>query len=67
MPVTPKPWWQSKTLQFNFATIAIAIVDLIAKSGLVESRMPYFILAIGIGNIILRSITTKPITFRGGF
>ncbi len=63
----PKPWWQSKTLQFNFATIAIAIVDLIVKSGLVtESRLPYFVLAISIGNIILRSITNKPITFRGG-
>lgn len=65
--VTPKPWWKSKTLQFNFITMAIAIVDLIVESGLVtESRLPYVILVIGIGNIILRSTITKsPLTFRG--
>jgi len=69
MPIQPKPkpWYLSKTIQFNLITSMIGIVDLVMKSGLItESRMPYFILGIGIGNIILRSITTKPLTFRGG-
>ncbi len=67
MSVKAKQWYLSKTLQFNVITLVIAISDLVMKSGLItESRIPYFILVIGIGNIILRSITNKPITFQRG-
>lgn len=59
---TSKKWWQSKTLWFNIIGLVLALAGELSKafpSGQV-AQISAFVLTIG--NIILRLITTQPIT-----
>lgn len=59
---TTKKWWTSKTLWFNIIGLAVAAAGEFSKafpSGQV-AKIAGFVLTIG--NIILRLISTQPIT-----
>lgn len=59
---TKKPWFESKTLWFNIVTLVIVFGDLIIDGGLVnESTGAWIIVGMGMGNAILRMVTSKAI------
>lgn len=63
----PKPWYTSKTLWWNVLTIVLAILGFLmttaAQGGLpfhIDTR--YLVLVAGVVNILLRCVTTQPLT-----
>jgi hypothetical protein len=57
-----KKFYESKTLWFNVITVLLAVLALPELVSLIpEDSMPYIALANGIGNMILRFLTTQPI------
>ena len=67
---TAKPWYKSKTVWFNIFSIGGAIlggvVGLLPTLEVVIPPTAYAItlFCLGVGNIILRAITTGPIKWR---
>lgn len=65
--VTPKIWYASKTMWFNGLTVAAMIlsfvIDTSMDGGLPFSLDPRWIsLALGVVNILLRAVTSQPVT-----
>ncbi len=69
-----KPWWTSKTYWFNALMAALAVANeiLVALDGLSQAGVDHplidsirtgLMLAVVIGNIVLRTITTTPVRF----
>ena len=66
--VGAKPWWRSKTIWANILPVVLAILALMADDQLIAKHpqaVSAVLLAIGMVNIVLRSITNQPIS-RGG-
>ena len=65
--LTTKGWYRSKTVWFNILTIGGAFADgLIGLMPMIEPQIavevyPFIMLAIGLVNLVLRTITTGPI------
>lgn len=62
-----KPWYTSKTIWYNVLTIALAVIGFLmvtqSTSGLPFDLDPkWLVIASGIINIILRSVTNAPVT-----
>ncbi len=55
---------KSKTLWFNVITIAIGIVQVVAKTYPIPTEV--LALIVGVGNVILRMFTEMPINTIGG-
>ena len=62
--VTTKPWWKSKTIWVQLLPMAVAVLALLADSELITNPQAVagLLLAIGVINIVLRSITGQPLT-----
>lgn len=63
----PKVWYTSKTIWFNALTVALAIIGFLmvtqSTSGLPFDLDPkWLVIASGIINIVLRVITSQPLT-----
>lgn len=63
--VTPKPWWQSRTLMIN--AVMVALVAAEAQFALLQPYLPgnvyaWFAFALPVVNALLRVITTAPLT-----
>lgn len=63
----PKVWYESKTLWINILTVAAMIlsfvVDTHAAGGLPLDLDPRWVaLALGVINIVLRSVTNQPVS-----
>lgn len=51
-----------KTVVFNVLAAAVPILELTELKGIIPSEyLPYYVLAVALGNMYLRSITTTPI------
>lgn len=66
-PVEAKPFWESKTMWINVLTVVAMILSFVIDThmagGLPLDLDPRWIaLALGIVNIVLRSVTNQPIT-----
>lgn len=64
---TPKPWWKSRTLRLNAAAAALAALE--ANTGLLQPLLPVnfyeaLVVALAVGNAVLRVITSQPIGVR---
>lgn len=61
-----KPFWQSKTLWVNVATLAVAV--LTALSGQADvippEAMPYIVGALSVANLVLRYLTKQPLALK---
>jgi hypothetical protein len=51
-----KPWWKSKTIWFNILSVGLLFTPLAPLSPAVVGAV------IASGNVVLRTITTQPIT-----
>jgi len=61
-----KPLLNSKTLWFNVLTLCLAIVSLPEFVSLLPvSALPYIANLNAVGNILLRTVTSKPVTLGG--
>jgi len=72
--VTPKFWWESKTMRFNTVVGALSLFGAIAlflldsqRAGLLpfEIDARWLLLAVGLINVVniwLRSVTNQPVT-----
>lgn len=63
----PKPWWKSRVLRLNAAAAALAALE--ANTGLLQPLLPVnfyeaLVVALAVGNAVLRVITTQPIGVR---
>lgn len=58
-----KPFWYSKIFWVNVVFILYSIVDLASQSPLLGVPAEVRVLIVGVLNIILRALTTNPITF----
>jgi hypothetical protein len=56
-----KQWYQSKTFWFNVITMLIGIIQVISKSYPISPEL--LALIVGVGNLILRSLSGEPIVF----
>lgn len=57
-----KPWWKSKTIWANVISAAVAVLLLVSQSPSFAEYGEYLALAQGILNIVLRLVTTQPVT-----
>ncbi len=57
-----KKWFLSKTLWFNLLTIALGVVDVV--SGVYVINPEYIALINGVGNVLLRIVTTEPVKLK---
>jgi len=58
-----KPWWKSKTIGFNVLLGAgLEIAHLLGETNIITPQN--LALIMGVGNIILRAITNKPVTIK---
>ncbi len=60
-----KPWWKSRTIWAQLLPIMVAILALLADDQLLTNHpqaVAGLLLAIGVINIVLRSLTGQPIT-----
>lgn len=65
----PKPWWKSRVLRLNAAAAALAALEV--NTGLLQPLLPVnfyeaLVVALAVGNAVLRVITTQPIGVRKG-
>lgn len=63
----PKPWWKSRVLRLNAAAAALAALE--ANTGLLQPLLPVnfyeaLVVAMAVGNAVLRVITTRPLGVR---
>lgn len=63
----PKPWWKSRVLRLNAAAAALAALE--ANTGLLQPLLPVnfyeaLVVALAVGNAVLRVITTQPVGVR---
>lgn len=67
-PIETKLWYQSKTVWFNIGTILVVVAaELTPLLGLFDAQTeaaltPLVLLAAAVGNILLRAVTTKPLS-----
>lgn len=58
-----KPWWKSKMIAFNvFLGAGFEVASLLGQEGIISPEK--LALIMGIGNILLRIITNKPVTLK---
>ena len=60
-----KPWWKSRTIWAQLLPLVVAILALLADDQLLSNHpqaVAGLFLAIGVINIVLRSITGQPLT-----
>ena len=58
-----KPWWKSKTIGFNVLLAAgLEVADLLGQGGMISPER--LALIMGVGNILLRIVTNKPVTLK---
>lgn len=57
-----KKWFLSKTLWFNIITIALGVVDVV--SGVYVINPEYIALVNGVGNVLLRMVTSEPVKLK---
>jgi hypothetical protein len=61
--VSSKPFWQSKTLWWNALAIVVTVAGSTAFQALLPANwMAYDAAIVSVGNIVLRFVTTQPIT-----
>lgn len=60
--VNTKPWYVSKTIWFNVITVIVSIIMLLSQMPDFAEYNKWFTLLVGIMNIVLRAITTTPVT-----
>jgi len=60
-----KDWYKSRTLWLNLISIAVLIAAELAKFPNLAQYAPYLLLAVNVGNIVLRTITTEPLRLPG--
>lgn len=66
-PTPSKKPWQSRTLWFNiFSIIAVVLVQFQQIPGIPQSWVPYLAVAIPAVNMLLRVITTQPLSIASG-
>lgn len=64
--VEPKSLLASKTLWVNVLTAAAAVLTALSGSELIPATvMPYIVVGLAAVNILLRTITTQPVTLGG--
>lgn len=58
-----KPWWRSRTVWFNVATLAVTIAGVVADPALaLDSRIVAGAAGVmTVGNVALRLLTNQPI------
>ncbi|OIP06973.1 MAG: hypothetical protein AUK53_11880 [Betaproteobacteria bacterium CG2_30_59_46] len=64
--LTPKPWWQSKTVWLNLISALLLALEL--KFDLLQPLVPgnvyaWMSVAITVANVILRVVTASPLVF----
>ena len=59
-----KPWYQSKTMIFNLATIALGTAEQVAGTGLLGAHGDTALQILGVANMILRAATNTGIGSR---
>lgn len=52
----------SKTVWFNALVVAGFVIDILAKTEFVRSNADLVVILTALGNIILRYVTTKPLS-----
>lgn len=61
-----KPWYQSKTIWVNLTALAVWILTLVASAAqggdLPEQLAPYAVMITLVANLLLRLVTTQPVT-----
>lgn len=58
-----KPWWKSRTIRFNILMGAgLEVARLLGQEGIVTPEN--LALIMGVGNILLRIVTDKPVTLK---
>jgi hypothetical protein len=57
------PWYKSKTVLFNLATIAAGTVEQVAATGILGPAGPHVLQGIGVLGMILRALTATPLKF----
>lgn len=63
-----KPFWQSKTLWFNLLIVLLFVIDGIQAGQILSDYNidPEVLLFLsGLGNLVLRFTTSRPLTLRG--
>jgi len=53
-----KPWYQSKTMWFNLASVILGTADQLAGTGILGA---HGVAIVGAANMILRAVTSTPI------
>jgi hypothetical protein len=62
----PKPIWQSKTFWFNVIATGLDVLALTELGGILPKEAAAYITVLqGIGNILLRRISSGPVTLTG--
>ena len=58
-----KPFWKSKTLWANLAVVLVGVADQFIAGGLIPPEWTPTVLGfVGVVNVILRTVTTAPLT-----
>jgi hypothetical protein len=65
MLAATKHWWESKLFWVGFLQILLGVVDLIETNVLQSERAAWGAVLTGTITIILRYLTTQPLTFSG--
>ena len=57
-----KPWWQSKTVWFNFPSGSLDLLQTLGGFGVI----PPGVLTMGtaVGNVLLRIVTSQPLSWQ---
>lgn len=59
-----KAFWQSKTIIFNGLGLALEVLQLLGQANIVGPES--LALAMGVGNLILRFVTSQPVGLSDG-
>lgn len=54
-----KKWYKSRTLWFNLVTLLLGVTEVV--TGVYAIPGDYLLLVNGVGNVLLRFLTTEPI------
>jgi hypothetical protein len=59
--MTPKPWWESKTLWINALTLLVMVLGTVAQWPELADYAPQIAGAVAVINMLLRFITNRPV------
>lgn len=63
---TPKPIWRSRTFWFNVLTAFVGILAVLGQSPLTAEFTEHILVGVGIINVVLRLVTTRPVELTSG-